>query len=191
MLDLIDCLFFVVIFMLVLFGVCFTFIRVCEFCIFGCGKIRVFFFFILLLSYSLFVRLSIPILFLYLFTCLLTFFGSLVNKKTAFRTADWFFVLILFLVFFKYFFFYVCGLFCLWFLRWTRKRREVRFFLYLFMHPVVFIFFSLCSVFNFYLPFFYLDFCFVLIILGFCSFLYLWVSPFTCNGFFYLPLFLT
>lgn len=190
MLNLIDCLFFFVIFMLVLFYVCFTFIRVCEFCIFRCGKIRVFLFFILLLSYSLFVRLGIPILFLYLFTCLLTFFWQSCEQKGCFPDSWLIFVLSLFLVFFKYFFFYVCGLFCLWFLRWMRKRREVRFFLYLFMPPIVFLFFHFVLFLIFVCHFFYLDFCFVLIILGFCSFLYLWVSPFTCNGFFYLPLFL-
>lgn len=116
---------------------------VCEFCIFRCGKIRVFFFFILLLSYSLFVRLGIPILFLYLFTCLLTFFWQSCEQKGCFPDSWLIFVLSLFLVFFKYFFFYVCGLFCLWFLRWMRKRREVRFFLYLFMPPIVFLFFTL------------------------------------------------
>ena len=57
--------------------------------------------------------------------------------------------------------------------------------------PDCFSFFHFVLFLIFVCHFFYLDFCFVLIILGFCSFLYLWVSPFTCNGFFYLPLFLT
>ena len=194
MLNLIDCLFFGVILMLVLFYVCFTFIFVCEFCILGCDKIWGFSFSVCLLSYSLFVRVNIHILFLYLFTCLSTFFGSLVDKKAAFRTADFLF-LNLFLVLFKCFVYYVCGLFCFFMFfvyfvyfcggRGRGGRGEVRIFLYLFMSPPpITFFFSLCSVFNFCGPFFYLSFCFVLIILGFCSYLYLWVVPFNYIVFF-------